>query len=1253
MPAGAAEDPEQTQPTVRVYTLGTFKVLVGEQAVDEHAWRRKSARQLFKVLLTRPGRRMTRDEVIELFWPESDSEAAASNLRSTLYAMRRALESEIVFGDHTSVWLGPDGGLWMDAVAFERKVADAWRSPNPLPLLEEASALYVGDYLPDDLFEDWAGERREALRRTWTELQFGLAHALETRSDVGAAVQPLERLIRADPCDERAAQELMKLLTRHGRRAEALRVYQRLAQSLRDELAVEPSPDTAELHRQIGSGEPVAAPPIPAATFRCTYPFPVPSELVGRGAELSALSGVLSSGRTAGRVALIGAPAGTGKSALLGQIVRQAQAQGVLCLAGGCYEERGAVPLGPFHDALVDFLLAQPAETLRAQMSAYVDDLAEVLPELRYHLQMPSEQGVGRARDRMRTFGAVHVCLRGLAENGPVLLCLEDLHAADEATLQLLHYLSRQTRRLPLVVVATYRDDEAPPDEPLAQTLAAMVRERLAESLKLTSLDRDETHRLVGSLLDGSFSQSLGESLYATSGGNPLFLEQLVLALGESGQLERKAGVWHGTGELQGTPRIVREVIAQRLQRLDASCREMLDTASVLGQSFEHRVVLTAMEPRDEPALLRDIDRAITTQVLQDTPGGYAFRHSMLRDAVYYALTGPKRKLLHAHAASVLESVYGARADEHAAEIAHHFALAGESAELRAKLLHYSLIAGRRAAQLSAYPQALDHFSRAWELIQHDASFPDVELQVEVLQGRGWAETQMARWRDTVATYRQALGLLKDPIARSRAYGLIAFAVGHIGDLPRVVDECSAGLAELVGIDGPDVTAARLQLRQLLALPLHWQGRYRELVQLGGVMQEEAARFDQPRARMLANAATAWGYWGLGQIHRATEQLQFAARASEEIGDKFQIATCQENLGLVAQAGGQFAAARDHLGRAVELFVESSNELRAANSVQTLCRVWVAQGECARARTRLEQVVPLEVAGSERWAADGYCILGTIQSLAGEWIDAASNFETAIRMRLGAGHRAGAAEATVGLGLVYQETGRWGDAGETFESAVSITSQMDASPPQVLAQRQKGLLDLAASNFEAATVAIEDAYELARKMPESLEFAPSLLAMARLRAHQGDRATAIQVGLEALANARPVQQLLEANAFVGTLYLECGQLDLARKHADEAVSQALQLGSPWLLSGALLCQARVSTQLDPASANSLFERAIHFAEQAQTPYERAQALTAYAAHLRTTGQFVPTLSWVESESARVLDELRSRKRTRPAVANEE
>jgi DNA-binding SARP family transcriptional activator len=692
-------------PAVQVYVLGGFRVVVRGHGVDDHAWRRKTARQLFKCLLSRPKRRMTRNEVVELFWPDSDAEAASTNLRSTIHAMRRALapaeETDalgMVFGDRDRVWLRPDVELWVDADEFERAVQQASRSPDPLSLLEQASALYAGHYLPDDLYEDWATDRREALKQDWAGVQIRLSRELERRGDADSATYHLQRRLQLDPCDERAAQEAMQLLARHGRRSEALRMYQRLVQALADELGVEPSEETRAAQRQIAAGEMSGL--SAAETFRCAYPFPAPRELIGREPELAQLDRVLSSGRTGGRAALVGGAAGTGKSALVGELVKHAQARGVLCLAGGCYEERGAVPLGPFHDALVDYWLAQSADRIRADLGNGLEDLGQIIPELRHYLKLSDAVPGPPAFDRTRAFSVVHACLRSLAERGPLLVCLEDLHAADEATIELFHYLARQTRRLPLVLVGTYRSDEAPVDQPLAQAIAALRRERLADQVLLDPLKKVDADRLVVSLLDGPPSPALSEWLFATTDGNPLVVEQLVLALSETAQLQRTGGFWEATTDLQAAPQILREVMARLLDNLSPTCRQMLATASVLGQSIERPVLVAALAPADEPSVQRDLDEAVRADVLRKSLDGYVFRHTLLREAVYWDLSAPRRMLLHARAAQALEHLRGPNADVYADELARHFALAGQSTFIRAKALHYQTLASAEVAEL-------------------------------------------------------------------------------------------------------------------------------------------------------------------------------------------------------------------------------------------------------------------------------------------------------------------------------------------------------------------------------------------------------------------------------------------------------------------------------------------------------------------------------------------------------------------------
>jgi predicted ATPase/DNA-binding SARP family transcriptional activator len=249
--------------SVEIYTLGQFKVVVRGRTLENTDWRRTRARQLFKFLITSSRRRVLREEVVELLWPEDDTVGSGSgNLRSTLTAMRKALEPAAVLdADRETLALATGPGVWLDALVFEDLLERARLARDPYPLLVEASGLYAGDYLPEDVFEDWARDRREHLKRTWIDLQFTLARLEVERGAANAAVQVLERLVRADRSDERAAMELMRLRYRLGDRPEALRVYQRLVQALQEDLGVEPSEAVVQLSEQVAAPDtPTQAP---------------------------------------------------------------------------------------------------------------------------------------------------------------------------------------------------------------------------------------------------------------------------------------------------------------------------------------------------------------------------------------------------------------------------------------------------------------------------------------------------------------------------------------------------------------------------------------------------------------------------------------------------------------------------------------------------------------------------------------------------------------------------------------------------------------------------------------------------------------------------------------------------------------------------------------------------------------------------------------------------------------------------------
>src|SRR5262249_27462429 len=158
-----------------------------------------------------------------------------------------------------------------------------------------------------------------------------------------------------------------------------------------------------------------------------------------------------------------------------------------------------------------------------------------------------------------------------------------------------------------------------------------------------------------------------------------------------------------------------------------------------------HDALLATVGEDGEADIVEVLEEAFEAQILQETPNGYAFGHALLRQALYSSLSAPRRMLLHAHAGRALERLAGARALEQAPELAHHSSRAGQSGEVRAKALRYSLEAGRRAAKLSSHREAFDNFDRACELLQRQGAV-DLAARLEAVEGRGSAGRALGLW---------------------------------------------------------------------------------------------------------------------------------------------------------------------------------------------------------------------------------------------------------------------------------------------------------------------------------------------------------------------------------------------------------------------------------------------------------------------------------------------------------------------------
>ncbi|MDA0160235.1 AAA family ATPase [Solirubrobacter ginsenosidimutans] len=423
--------------------------------------------------------------------------------------------------------------------------------------------------------------------------------------------------------------------------------------------------------------------------------------MVGRDVPLRELEAALAAPP---RVALVSGEAGIGKTRLVAEL--EARADGWLVLHGECLEFGGEeVAYAPVVAALRDL----PAEWLEAYLDERSGEaraaLAAVFPR-----ESPGGGGPGRLYELLLDLLGALEC--------PVLLVLEDLHWADRSTLTLLAFLARNLRAQPIVVVATYRTDDALPAD-LRRLAGELRRRRTVLDVELAPLARDDVARQLEAI-GGPVSASLVDELHARAGGNPFFVETLFEAGAET----------------------LTEAVLARVERLDASALAVLAAAG--GRATYELLDGLAVDP---DALRAGLDAG----VLVRERDGLAFRHGLIGEVVYDRLLPTERAELHRAIAARLDDP---------AQRAHHCHRAG----LRAEALAASVEAGIAAADVFAYAEAAVHFERALELA--DASVDRVDLLARAAQAaRFTGDPERA-----VALCREAIALESDGERRARLY---------------------------------------------------------------------------------------------------------------------------------------------------------------------------------------------------------------------------------------------------------------------------------------------------------------------------------------------------------------------------------------------------------------------------------------------------------------------------------------------------
>jgi DNA-binding NarL/FixJ family response regulator len=418
--------------------------------------------------------------------------------------------------------------------------------------------------------------------------------------------------------------------------------------------------------------------------------------VVGRAAELDELASVVDFARPAVRLAAVSGEAGVGKTRLLEAARERAESHGAEVLWGACLEQYRSLPYAALGDAL------------RGVVGDGDPRLRRLVRELD-----PAESEPDSEAARYLVAHALAAFLAERAAVRPVVLVLEDLHWADAATLDLLPILARRLDGPRAAVLLSYRSDE-PADAP--GLIADLARRRLAGHVALDGLDAAAVEAMLRAMLtlEGPISDGFVAAIHRRSDGNPLFVEELVRTLIETGDVFRTGEAWERRAlDALEVPPTIEETILRRTRDLPSDSAELLRTAAVLGQRFELEA-LAAVAGLGAEAALAALRPLVTQQLVLEErgTGAFRFRHALTRDAVYGRLLVVERRLLHARVADGLLRLHAAALDERAAELAHHLAAAGETA----RAAELAERAAERAVRIGALVDARTHMRTAARL---------------------------------------------------------------------------------------------------------------------------------------------------------------------------------------------------------------------------------------------------------------------------------------------------------------------------------------------------------------------------------------------------------------------------------------------------------------------------------------------------------------------------------------------------------
>lgn len=633
--------------------------------------------------------------------------------------------------------------------------------------------------------------------------------------------------------------------------------------------------------------------------------------LVGRHAEVDRLRTLLDAAESGGGVtAFFRGARGVGKTRLSQEAAEYVRNRGWTVMIGRAHPSERLMPYAPFSDALMPVLGGLGPTTLARLTPGDDAALCSLFPALG-PAPRPTDEGHGLPGEaQTRLYWQFATMLARMASHGPLLLILEDLDLADQASRDLFQFIARQTRNQPIVLIVEYSGTDPERMREMVrveQSLISMGAGAVFQLEPLSEVDSEAFIREAFDLGDGAIAD-LAAVVHGWARGNPFFMTGTLRGLVEGGALRLVGGEWT-TADLDSIelPHSVRDTVLVRMGQLSEPSRKLAQWMAVLGREVSYELICHISD-MDDSEVAQALDELVRNQVLLESEAQwtlvYSFRHPLIREMLRAELPLPTRRESHTRLASSLEEYYGEAATEHADELAYHFGRARPGIA-GTKAIRYLQVAGEAAMSRQANREATDYFQEA--LDRTEAAPPgegrsriqeSVPLE-RILRSLARARRRLGEVQASVALWRRLLALASaNDDARAvaelhRELGLTHMAGGSLEEAIEAFGEATACASKAENVP----LKIRCQLGQALCYQAIGQAEEATRVVEASLILAEWLGHPAVLARA-HSAALRLNIW-TGHLDKVRAEAEEALALSRECGDRGVEFWCQWAMGAM------------------------------------------------------------------------------------------------------------------------------------------------------------------------------------------------------------------------------------------------------------------------------------------------------------------------------------------------------------------